>query len=52
MEGLRQKKLQLANELLAEVDDIEDDSQGELDAATDLRRFREERIKRICQSDV
>ena len=52
MKRSRRKRLQLAEELLAEVDDIEDDSQGKFDAAADLRRLREERIKQICQSDV
>lgn len=52
MEKLKQKRLQLVEELLSEVDCIEDDSRGEFDAATDLRQLREERIKQICQSDV
>ena len=46
-EKRQQRKLQLVEELLAEVDDIEDDSQGEFDAAIDVRRCREERIKQI-----
>jgi hypothetical protein len=52
MEIWQQKRLQLAEKLLAEVDDIEDDSQGESDAAEDIRRLREERAKKICQSDA
>jgi hypothetical protein len=48
----KQKRLQLAEELLSEVDYIEDDSKGEFDAAADLRQLREERIKQICQSDA
>jgi hypothetical protein len=52
MEIWQQKRLQLAEKLLAEVDDIEDDSQGESDAAEDIRRLREERDEKICQSDA
>lgn len=52
MERSKQKRLQLAEELLSEVDYIEDDSQGKFDAAADLRQLREERIKQICQSDA
>ena len=52
MKRSRRKRFQLAKELLAEVDDIEDDSQGKFDAAADLRQLREERIKQICQSDA
>ena len=51
-EKRQQRKLQLVAELLAEADNIEDDSQGGFDAAADIRRLREERIKQICQSDV
>ena len=46
------KCLQLARELLAEVEDIEDDSQGEHDAAETIRRMRDERIAQICRSGV
>jgi len=42
-ERVRQVRLQLAEELLAECNDIEDDSQGEFDATQDIRRMREER---------
>ncbi|MBI1928624.1 hypothetical protein HYR99_30825 [Candidatus Poribacteria bacterium] len=51
-EQVRRERIRLAEELLAEVEDIEDDSVGEFDAAADIRRMREERIKQICQSDV
>ena len=52
MEPSKQKRLRLAEKLLSEVDYIEDDSQGEFDAAADLRQLREERIKQICQNDA
>jgi len=42
-ERVRQVRLQLAEELLAECSDIEDDSQGEFDATQDIRRMREGR---------
>ena len=38
VERLKQARLRLAEELLAECNDIEDDSQGEFDAAQDIRR--------------
>ena len=47
-EQVRLVRLQLAEELLAECDDIEDDSQGEFDATQDIQRMREERMSRIC----
>ena len=46
---LWQVRLQLAEELLAECDDIEDDSQGKFDTAEDIRRMRQERLREICQ---
>ncbi len=49
-EQVRQVRLQLAEELLAECYEIEDDSKGEFDAAQDIRRMREERVGQICQS--
>jgi len=49
-ERIRKERLQLAEELLAEVEDIKDDSQGEFDAAETIRRMRDERIAQICQS--
>ena len=52
IEQLKQKRLELAEKLLSEVGHIRDDSQGEFDAAADLRQLREERIKQICQSDA
>jgi hypothetical protein len=48
---LKQKRLQLIDELLSEVNN-EDDSRGEFDSATDLRQLREERVNQICQSDA
>jgi hypothetical protein len=51
-EQLWRSRLQLAEELLAECEDIEDDSQGTSDAAEAIRRMREERIRQICQSDA
>ena len=46
--GSRRGRLKLAERLLAEVEDIEDDSQGEFDAAEDIRRLRDERDRSIC----
>ena len=51
-EEVRQVRLRLAEELLAECNDIEDDSQGKFDATQDIRRMREERMRQICQSDA
>jgi hypothetical protein len=51
-ERKRQAQLQLANELLTEVDDIEDDSLGETDAAETIRQMRNERMAQICRKDV
>lgn len=51
-ERLRQERLLLAEELLMEVKGIEDDSQGEFDAAEAIRRMREERTAQICRSEV
>jgi hypothetical protein len=47
IERLKQKRLQLVEELLSEVNPVEDDSRGEFDAAADLRQSREERLKHI-----
>jgi hypothetical protein len=47
-EKIKQKRLDIAKELLSEVDDIDDDSQGIFDASADIRRIREERQKQIC----
>ena len=44
-ELVREQRLRLAEELLAECSDIEDDSQGEFDAAEDIRRMREKRTR-------
>ena len=49
---LKQKRLQLVEGLLSEVNHVADDSQGKFDAVADLRQSREERIKQICQSDA
>ena len=51
-EQVRRIRLQLAEELLAECNDIEDDSRGEFEATQDIRQMREERVRRICQSDA
>lgn len=48
----QQARLQLANELLAEADDIENDSQGEFEAADSIRRMRDERMAQLCQKDA
>ena len=48
----QQTRLQLASELLAEVDDIEDDSQGNSDAVDVIRRMRDERMAQLCQKDA
>lgn len=47
-----QERIQLAQILLAECDDIEDDSQGELDAAENIRLLRETRMSQLCKSAV
>ena len=44
---LKQKRLQLVEELLSEVNHVEDDSRGKFDAVADLRQSREERLKQI-----
>ena len=44
-EQVRQRRLKLAEELLAECSDIEDDSQGQFDSAEDIRRMREKRTR-------
>ena len=51
-EKTRNERVRLAKQLLSEVKDVEDDSQGEFDVVEDIKRLRQERIKRICQSDV
>ena len=51
-EKIKQKQIDTAKELLSEVDNIDDDSQGVFDASVDIRRLREERQKHICQNDV
>ena len=51
-EKLKQRRLQLVESLLDEVDSLEDDSQGEFDAVEDLHLLREERVKQICQNDA
>jgi len=48
-EKTRQERLQLAEELLAECKDIDDDSKGSTNGLDMLRRMRDERIGRICQ---
>lgn len=51
-EQLWRSRLQLAEGLLAECEDIDDDSEGTSDAAEVIGRMREERIRQICQSDA
>ena len=51
-ERKRQAQLQLANELLIEVDDIDDDSAGEFDTVETIRQMRNERIAQICRKDA
>jgi len=51
-ESARKECLRLAEELLAEVEDIEDDAQGEFDAAAMIRQMRDERIAQICRRGV
>lgn len=51
-ESARKERLRLAEELLAEVEDIEDDAQGEFDAAAMIRQMRDERIAQICRRGV
>lgn len=51
-EWLQQERLRLAEELLREVEGMEDDSQGEFDAAEAIGRMREERTAQICRSDA
>ena len=43
----RDRRSRLAQELLAEVADVEDDSQGEFDSAETVRQMRDERIAQI-----
>ncbi|MDQ3814729.1 MAG: hypothetical protein M3347_12360 [Armatimonadota bacterium] len=47
----RQDQLRLAQELLAEVEDIEDDTQG-TDTAETMRHIRSQRITQLCRNDV
>lgn len=46
-EQVSQVRLQLAEELLAECYEIDDDSKGDFDAAQDIRQIREERANRL-----
>jgi len=48
----RHEQLRLAEELLAEVEGIEDDSRGEFKAAEAIRRTRDERILQVCPKGV
>ena len=48
----RQVRLQLAEELLAECKDIDDDSKGSTNGLGMLRRMRDERIGQICRKGV
>ncbi len=51
-ERARQERLRLAEELLAECKDIEDDSKGTTNGLSMLRRMRDERIEQICRKGV
>ena len=42
------ERLRLADELLAEAEGVEEDSQGGLDSAELIRRMRDERIAQLC----
>ncbi len=48
-ERKRQEALCVAEQLLAECEDVEDDSKGTSDAVEVLRQLRDERIAAICQ---
>jgi hypothetical protein len=48
----QQARLLLAKELLAEVDDIADDAQGESGAVQMIRQMRDERVAQLCQKDA
>ena len=49
-ERKRQEVIRLADQLLAEVGEVKDDSQG-IDTAEVIRRMRDERIAAICQNE-
>lgn len=49
---LRTKCLRLAKLLCDEVEDTGDDTQGEFDAAEDIRRMREERVAQLCWNNL
>jgi hypothetical protein len=48
----RQERLQLAEELISECKEIDDDSKGSTNGLGMLRRMRDERIGRICRKGV
>jgi hypothetical protein len=50
-ERKRQEVIRLADQLLAEMGQVEDESQG-MDTAEIIRRSRDERIAAICQNDA
>jgi hypothetical protein len=47
-ESARKQRLRLAEELLAEVEDIADDSQGQFDAVETVQQLRDGRTTQIC----
>jgi hypothetical protein len=47
---VQDERLRLARALCEEVEDIANDAHGEFDAADDIRRLREERIRQLCRS--
>ena len=48
----REARLQLAKVLCEEVADVANDTRGEVDAAEDIHRMREERVTQLCRNDV
>lgn len=51
-EQARRARQQLADQLLAEVEDVEDDSVGRFDAAETIQQMREERTAQLCRNDA
>lgn len=46
------ERLQLARTLCEEVEEVANDTQGEFDAADDIRGMREEGVARLCRNDA
>jgi len=51
-DGARNARLELAQQLLAEVEDVENDAVGESDAAAAIRQMRDERMRQLCPKVV